>query len=106
MKIIAVTACPTGVAHTNIAARAIEKAAKALGHDIKVERQGALGIQNKLTKEDIQFADVVVFAVNQKVVEEQRFKDKVIHTVPVNAPIVDGKKVLQDALKLIIDKNI
>ncbi|MCM0650797.1 fructose PTS transporter subunit IIB [Clostridium swellfunianum] len=106
MKIIAVTACPTGVAHTNIAARAIEKAAKVLGYDIKVERQGALGIQNRLTKEDIQLSDVVIFAVSQKVLDEQRFSGKVVHIVPVNAPIVDGVGVLQDALKLINEKYI
>ena len=100
MKIVAVTACPTGVAHTIIAARAIEKAAMSLGYDVKVEKQGALGIQNRLTQEEIKLSDVVVFAVDQKVVEDERFRDKVIYTVPVNAPIVNGIGVLKSALKL------
>lgn len=101
MKIVAVTACPTGVAHTIIAARAIEKAAMNLGYDVKVEKQGALGIQNRLTQEEIEASDVVVFAVDQKVVEDERFENKIIYTVPVNAPIVNGIGVLNNALKLI-----
>lgn len=101
MKIVAVTACPTGVAHTNIAARALEKAAKALGYEIKVEKQGALGIQNKITQEEVNEADIVIFAVDQKVVEDNRFMKKVIHTVPVAAPIKDGKGVINCALALL-----
>ena len=101
MKIVAVTACPTGVAHTIIAARAIEKAAMSLGYQVKVEKQGALGIQNRLTQEDIESSDVVVFAVEQKVVEDERFRNKIIYTVPVNAPIINGVDVLKSALKLI-----
>ena len=52
MKIVAVTACPTGIAHTYMAAEQLEKTAKKLGHSIKVETQGAMGIENKLTDED------------------------------------------------------
>src|SRR6185369_3893176 len=49
MKIIAVTACPTGIAHTYMAAEQLEKTAKTLGHQIKVETQGAMGIENELS---------------------------------------------------------
>lgn len=101
MNIVAVTACPTGVAHTNIAAKALERAAKNLSYEIKVERQGALGIQNKLTEQDIITADVVIFAVDQKVIEDNRFSSKLIHTVPVAAPIKDGIGVIKSALELI-----
>ncbi|MDY3875177.1 MAG: PTS fructose transporter subunit IIB [Megamonas funiformis] len=101
MKIVAVTACPTGVAHTNMAAKALLKCGKDLGHEIKVERQGALGIQGRLTASDIAEADVVIFAVDQKVREEQRFSGKICHKVPVAAPIKNGKKVIEDALSLL-----
>ena len=53
MKIVAVTACPTGIAHTYMAAEQLEKTAKKLGHDIKVETQGAMGIENELSTADI-----------------------------------------------------
>ena len=101
MKIVAITACPTGVAHTNMAAKALLKHGTNLGHEIKVEKQGALGIQNRLTKEEIEAADVVIFAVEQKVREVERFTNKVCHTVPVAAPIKNGPKVIEDALALI-----
>jgi PTS system fructose-specific IIB component len=73
MKIIAVTACPTGIAHTYMAAERLEKAAKNLGHSIKIETQGALGIENELNEEDVKNADGVVFAVGIPVQKIERF---------------------------------
>ncbi len=61
-KIVAVTACPTGVAHTFMAAEALAEAGKAMGHQIRVETQGSVGAQNKLTEAEIADADVVVLA--------------------------------------------
>ena len=58
MKIIAVTSCATGIAHSYMSAEAIKKAAKAKGHSCKVEIQGALGIENQLSKKDIDSADL------------------------------------------------
>lgn len=101
MKIVGVTACPTGVAHTNMAAKILVKTGEKLGHSIKIEKQGALGIQNRLTNQEIQEADVVIFAVEQKVREEERFTGKIIHKVPVAAPIKNGVKVIEDALALL-----
>lgn len=101
MKIVGVTSCPTGVAHTNMAAKALVKTGEKLGHTVKIEKQGALGIQNRLTKQDIEDADVVIFAVEQKVRERERFAGKVIHQVPVAAPIKNCVKVIEDALDLI-----
>jgi fructose-specific phosphotransferase system IIB component len=101
VKLIAVTACPAGIAHTNIAARALEKSAEKLGLEIKVERQGALGIQNKLTEKDILDAGVVIFAVDQKVIEDNRFLGKLVYTVSVTAPIRDGVSVIKSAVGLI-----
>lgn len=74
MKIVAVTACPTGIAHTYMAAEQLEKTARKLGHVIKVETQGAMGIENKLTEEDIGNAGVVILAVDIAIEEAERFE--------------------------------
>lgn len=73
MKIVAVTACPTGIAHTYMAAEKLEKTAKKLGHTIKVETQGAMGIENKLTQVEIDGADAAILAVDIAVEEAERF---------------------------------
>ena len=74
MKIVAVTACPTGIAHTYMAAEQLEKTARKLGHTIKVETQGAMGIENKLTDEDIGAAGLVILAVDIAIEEAERFE--------------------------------
>jgi PTS system fructose-specific IIB component/fructose-specific PTS system IIB-like component len=73
MKIIAITACPTGIAHTYMAAESLESAGKKLGHDIKVETQGAMGIENELTAADIRGAEVLIIASEIKVQGRDRF---------------------------------
>ena len=73
MKFVAITACPTGVAHTYMAAEQLAKTAKELGHEIKVETQGAMGIENELTPEDIAGADAVILAVDIMIEKEERF---------------------------------
>jgi fructose-specific phosphotransferase system IIB component len=88
MKIVAVTACPTGIAHTYMAAARLEKIAKNLGHEIKVETQGAMGIENKLTDSDIRQAQIAIFAVDIEVEGKERFHGVKVIQVP-----------LQDALK-------
>ncbi|WP_313631073.1 fructose PTS transporter subunit IIB [Enterococcus devriesei] len=103
-KIIAVTACATGIAHTFMAAQALKKEAKAKGYLLKVETQGATGIDNALTEKDCQIGEVVIFAVDTKVRDEDRFAGKTILKVPVAAPIKDAEKVISDALAL-VDNN-
>ena len=76
MKIVAVTACPTGIAHTYMAAEMLEKTAKAMGHEVRVETQGSMGIENELSAKDIKEADVVIFAVDIQVEKEERFAGK------------------------------
>jgi fructose-specific PTS system IIB-like component len=101
MKIVAVTACPTGIAHTYMAAEALENAAKKLGHKIKVETQGSIGIENKITQKEIDEADVVIFAADVAVKEESRFKDKPIYKVEAQKAIKNAKAVIEEALKLV-----
>jgi len=73
MKILAVTACPSGVAHTYMAAEALERAAKAKGIEIKVETQGSIGVENKITAEDVKGADVVILTKDMGIKEVERF---------------------------------
>jgi PTS system fructose-specific IIB component/fructose-specific PTS system IIB-like component len=83
MKIVAVTACPTGIAHTYMAAEQLEKTARRLGHSIKVETQGAMGIENKLSQADIDAAVVAIMAVDIAVEESERFDNIRKIQVPV-----------------------
>jgi fructose-specific phosphotransferase system IIB component len=94
MKIVAVTACPTGIAHTYMAAESLEKAAKALGHQIKVETQGAMGIENELTRADIAAADAIIFAVDIAVEQPERFAGRKPIQVPVQDAIKNPKEVI------------
>jgi fructose-specific phosphotransferase system IIB component len=87
MKIVAVTACPTGIAHTYMAAEQLEKTAKSLGHSIKVETQGSIGIENELSDSDIAAADAVVFAADIEVERAERFEDKKVVRVGVQEAI-------------------
>jgi len=87
MKIVAVTACPTGIAHTYMAAEQLEKTAKALGHQIKVETQGAMGIENELKDSEIRQAEVAIFAVDIEVEKGERFENLRVIRVPVQEAI-------------------
>lgn len=94
MKIIAVTACPTGIAHTYMAAEKLEKTAKALGHSIKVETQGAMGIENELSASDIAGADVCILATDIAIERPERFTKLRVLQVPVQQALKDAKGVL------------
>jgi len=95
MKIVAVTACPTGIAHTYMAAEKLQRAAQALGHEIKVETQGAMGIENELTAEDVRACDGVVFAVDIEVEQRDRFEGKPLVEVSVRDAIKSPEDVLR-----------
>ena len=95
MNIVGVTACPTGIAHTYMAAEQLEKTAKTLGHKIKVETQGAMGIENELSPEDVREADVVIFAVGIDVEQRDRFNGKKIIEVEVQEAIKNPKAVFE-----------
>ncbi|MDA9556477.1 fructose-specific PTS transporter subunit EIIC [Vibrio sp.] len=72
-KIVAVTACPTGIAHTFMAAKKIESWAKKNGYEVKVETQGSDGVKNRLTAQDIASADAVVLAIDVPIMDQERF---------------------------------
>ena len=85
MKIVAVTACPTGVAHTYMAAEQLAKTAKKLGHTIKVETQGSMGIENELSQADIDGADAAIIAADIAIEQPERFAGIRKVEVPVAA---------------------
>lgn len=101
MKIVAVTSCIAGLAHTYMAAAGLKKAAQAKGITILVETQGSLGIQNKISQKDIDEADVVIFAVDTGVAKKERFAKKPTLTVKVSEAVKDSPKVIEKALELI-----
>ena len=87
MKIVAVTACPTGIAHTYMAAEQLEKTARKLGHAIRVETQGSMGIEDRLAAADIRDADAVIFAADIAVQDGERFAGKRIVETSVQEAI-------------------
>jgi fructose-specific phosphotransferase system IIB component len=95
MKIVAVTACPTGIAHTYMAAEQLEKTAKSLGHQIKVETQGAMGIENELGENEIRQAQVVIFAVDIEIEKRERFEQLRVIQVPVQEAIRNPMSVFR-----------
>lgn len=98
--IVAVTACPTGIAHTYMAEDALKKKAKEMGVDIKVETNGSEGIKHRLTAEDIARADGVIVAADKKV-EMNRFAGKEL----VNRPVSDGIRKPEELINLAISGN-
>lgn len=93
MRIVAITACPTGIAHTYMAAEQLEKTAKKLGHAIKVETQGAMGIENELTEADVRGAEVAIIAADIALERPERFDRIRKLEVPVQLAIKDPEAV-------------
>lgn len=98
LKIVAITSCPTGVAHTFMAAEALEEGAEAAGHTIKVETQGSVGAQNALTPAEIAAADLVIIAADTQV-NKDRFDGKRLYSTSTKAAIKDGAAVIDTAYK-------
>jgi PTS system fructose-specific IIB component/fructose-specific PTS system IIB-like component len=88
MKILAITACPTGIAHTYMAAEYLERTGAALGHTVKVETQGAMGIENRITDQDVAEADALIIAADIPIQGRERFKNLTqVLEVPVQMAI-------------------
>jgi PTS system fructose-specific IIC component len=96
VKIVAVTSCPTGIAHTYMAAEALEQAAKDAGHEIKVETQGAAGA-SPIDPAEVAAADVVVFAADVEVRNRERFAGKPLVQGPVKRAINDARAMIAEA---------
>lgn len=97
-KLVAVTACPTGVAHTFMAAEALIQAARGLGYPLRVETQGSVGAKDKLTAEEIREADVVILATDIEV-DTSRFAGKRVWRTSTGAALKKSVPTLQEALE-------
>lgn len=98
--IVAVTACPAGIAHTYMAADALEKAGEEMGVKVYVEKQGANGVEGRQTPEHLRNADAAIFAVDVAVKESERFAHLPTYKTRVAAPIKDAQGVIRAALEL------
>src|SRR5512135_440944 len=96
-KIVAVMACPTGIAHTVMAAESLEKTARLMGHTLRAEMQGAVGAKNVLTEQEIRGADVVIIATDIHIAMD-RFGGKPVYAVSTSDAIRKTRAVIEEAL--------
>lgn len=94
-KIAAVSACAMGLAHTFMAAEGLEEAAKALGYEIKIETQGADGLNNKLTRQDLEEANFIIHAVAVQPQEYERFDDYTVYEISLQDAIKDAESIIK-----------
>jgi PTS system, fructose-specific, IIB component/PTS system, fructose subfamily, IIC component len=104
MKMIGVTACPTGIAHTYMAAEKLAEAAKKMSIDMKVETRGSVGVENKLTAQEIKEADVVVLGIGVSV-DKSMFAGKKIVEVSVSDAIHNTNDVIKKAMNAAEDSS-
>lgn len=104
MKIVGVAACIVGIAHTYIAQEKLENAAKKAGCEMKVETQGTIGIENELTQEEIDQADIVILAIDVKISGRERFDGKRIIQVPTEIAVKSPNKLIEKAQEVVAQK--
>mgnify|MGYP000036778454 FL=1 len=101
-KFIAVCACPMGLAHTFMAAQALEDAAKAAGYDqIKIETRGADGIENRLTAQDIAEADIIIHSVAITPEDNERFESRDVYEITLQDAIKNADGILREIEEMI-----
>ncbi|EOI6217775.1 TPA: PTS fructose transporter subunit IIB [Listeria monocytogenes] len=101
MKVVGVTSCIAGLAHTPMAAKALEKAGVKLGHDVKIEQQGAMGTIDEITPAEVSAADVVIIAADKVIDGEERFKGKPVVRVKIGQCVANGEAVLSKVVTAI-----
>ncbi|MCI5900269.1 MAG: fructose PTS transporter subunit IIB [Lachnospiraceae bacterium] len=99
MFLVAVCSCPVGIAHTYMAAANLKKAAKKKGIEIKVETQGATGVEDEITREDLARADGAIIASDVKIKGIERFDDVPTMSFKVNEPIKDAEAVIEELVE-------
>jgi len=95
MKIVGVSSCPSGVAHTYMAAVALKKSGKKFGINIKIETQGAVGIENEITKEDLKDVDYVILTKEVAIKNEERFAGKKIVRVKISDAVKKSDAIIE-----------
>ena len=99
-EILAITACPTGIAHTYMAAEALEQMGEQLGHKVKVETHGSSGVKNKFTKEEIKNAKGIIIAADTKI-DLSRFDGKKL----IKAKVADGINKPKELIENVLSSN-
>lgn len=105
MKILAVTSCPSGVAHTYMSAEALKKAAKLKGYYIKVETQGQIGIENEISLEDIKESDVIILTNDIAIKNVERFNGKPIVRVSVSDAVKKAPLIIDKIEKALAERS-
>lgn len=105
MKIVGISACPAGLAHTPMAAKALEKAGVKLGYEVKIEQQGSLGQVNEITAAEAKEADFLLLATDQKVVGMERFEGKPQIRININTCIKAPEAVLKKCVAAVEQRN-
>jgi len=95
MKLVAVVACTSGIAHTYIAKEKLINAAESRGHSIRVETQGTIGLEGELTKQEINEADVVIMATDIQTTGNERFENKKLIKVPTNVAVKAAGQLIE-----------
>ena len=98
MKLVAVTACPTGIAHSQMAAENLQTTAEERGHEIHVEVQGAMGTENEIPEDVLAAADAVIIAADTSV-QQDRFGDHVVVKASVKDGVNDADGLIDEAIE-------
>lgn len=99
MKIVGIAACPAGLAHTPMAAKALEKAGEKLGHELKMEQQGSMGQLNKITIQEAKECEFVIIASDQKIEGMDRFEGKKIVRIDISTCIKAPEAVINKCIQ-------
>ncbi|WP_318764729.1 PTS fructose transporter subunit IIB [Lactiplantibacillus carotarum] len=99
LKIVGVTACTVGIAHTYMAREKLISTAEKLGMEAHIETQGSAGMENQLTDEQIKEANIVIIAADVAITGEDRFKGKAVVKVPTNTAIQTPESLLRTIQK-------
>lgn len=99
MKLVGVTSCPTGIAHSQMAAESLQTTGEELGHEMFIEVQGSMGAQDELTADDIESADAVIIAADIAV-DRDRFEGKPLVKGTVKDGINDTERLIEKAVEL------
>ena len=105
MKIVAVTACPVGMAHTYMASAALKEAADKNGIEIKIETQGMSGIKDKITKEDMKDTDAVIMTKDVVIEEFERFTGIPTYKTTTSELIKKSDEIIKATIELINEKE-
>jgi fructose-specific PTS system IIB-like component len=105
MKVLAITACPTGIAHTYMAAERLTSACEKRGFEVKVETQGSIGVENEITSTDISGTDVVILTKEIAIKGKERFKGIPVVNVNISDLIKNTDPLLDKVVNFLENQN-